>query len=104
MPDIKKLYIKIPILALTGSLSNAEIAVFLQLLLRHFRVRGNDYKKDFYVSDRILASLAGVSTETVWKAKKKLLKMELITYRISGRKTHYKILLEQKDKMGVLNL
>lgn len=89
------LYIKLPVMALNGDLSNTELSVFIQLCLKRFQLCGNDYDTEFYLSDKLLSEFAGVSTPSVWKAKNKLSDFKLISYRISGKKTWYKILQVQ---------
>jgi len=88
-------FLKYPKKAITKKLTHADQAVFLQLLRHHDSMRKQDYDLPFYVSDRDLALESNTSTRTVWKAKIKLKKLNLINYTTgSGNRTYYKIMPE----------
>jgi len=88
-------FLKYPKKALKKKLTHAEHAVFLQLLRHQDSLRKENYDMPFYVSDRDLALDSNTSKDTVWKAKRKLKKLNLIDFTIgSGNKTFYKIMPE----------
>jgi len=92
-------YFKIPAVALYGQiLSDADITVLCHLCKMHFQFVHGDYDKEFYVTDRKLSFLSGKSTRTIRKAKKNLVDIGAIEFRIFDNKTYYKILLQNEDQ------
>lgn len=90
-------FLKYPKSALSANLTHAENSVLLQLLRCHYTLRKNDYELPFYCSDREISELSKTSRSTVWKAKKKLSKLNIIEF-FSGRgnKTYYRIMPENQ--------
>lgn len=86
-------YIKIPYNLDTANLSHAELSVLFQLCVTCFRFAQGRGNKEFYCTDRTLATWACCSTRTVFMAKKKLKALKLIHYFVGpGNKTWYKII------------
>jgi len=86
-------FLKFPIDAMVTKLTPTDTTIFLQLLLQHFNYCRNDYKKQFYITDRDLAQVTGCSLRSIWLAKKRLSLYGLIKYDIGFKnKTYYKIL------------
>lgn len=83
-------FIQIPFEVLITDLTHAERTILLWLSNRHFKYCQRDYTKEFFVTDRDLASFASCSTETVYRAKRKLTAMGILTYRVGPKnRTHY---------------
>ena len=85
-------FIIVPAECFDGDLTHADRTILFQLCLLCFRFVGSQHDKEFFCTDRDLASLTGTSTKTVYYAKKNLRSAGLISFEIgTGNKTYYKI-------------
>lgn len=85
-------FIIVPANCFDNNITHADRTILFQLCLLCFQFAGSQHDKEFYCTDRDLASLTGTSTKTVYFAKKNLSSAGLITYeRGLGNKTFYKI-------------
>ena len=86
-------FIKYPVSAFFTNLTKADHTIFLHLLHYHFQFCSGKYDRSFYMTDRDLASLTSCSLDTIWKAKKRLVKYKCLTFEIGPKnRTYYTIL------------
>ncbi len=91
MNIIPRKFVKYPADPACDLLSHAQRTIFIKLLQQHFQKCGGDYDLEFTISDNELKSLSNCSSCTITKAKKRLIELDLIQYRIKLNKTIYKI-------------
>jgi len=86
-------FLRLPINIIGENLSKPQTKIYIHLLHHHFRFSHGDYSREFFITDRDLASLTGCSTRTIYLTKLALAKKGIVEYRIGPKnKTHYKIL------------
>jgi len=83
-------FVKLPLSDSLKSLSPRELHIYVQLHILKFNFSKNDGNQIFWVTDRVLAKHCNCSTRSVWMAKMKLQKLDLIRFTTAfGNRTHY---------------
>ena len=85
-------YIQFPIQAIDSPLSPIEKSILLWLCFFHFRHCRRDFSKEIFITDRELANWVNCSTKTIYLAKKKLKRLDILDYHVGKKNiTHYKM-------------
>ena len=73
-------FVRFPSRGLNSGLTHAERSILLNLCQLHFIHCGSDFSKEFYFTDRDLASISKCSTFTIYFAKKKFSDAGILTF------------------------
>lgn len=85
-------YLQFPIQALDSPLTATEKSVLLCLCFFHYRFCRRDFTKEFWITDRELASRVPCNKDTVRLAKQKMKRFEILDYYVGHKNiTHYKM-------------